>query len=182
MPPSVAPQQEEARGGHGRHTRFPRRPRSHVITEEQLPRRAPEDELAALGRERILSDIDDAVEKDGQKGKTRAKWIFGGVAFAVVVAAIVDLSCHDNIRGWLGDAFDWIEDNPEAGEKTYICQIKGGCRCCASMLYLLLRRCCVYLQISPSSRPQNGEPNSSCASLGILNSRWTRYNSSSRAS
>lgn len=118
MPPSVAPQQEEVDGGHGGHTRFQRRPRSHVIKEEQLPRRAPDDELAALGRQRILSNVDDAVEKDRQSGKTRAKWILGVVIVAVVVAAIVDLSCHENIRGWLEGAFNWIEDNPEAGEKS----------------------------------------------------------------
>lgn len=120
MASSVAPQPEQARGGHGRHTRFPRTPRSHTIKEDELPRRSPEDEHATVGRERILSDVDNAVEKDRQRGKTRAKWTVGMVALTVVVAVIVDLACHDNVRGWLEDAFTWIEDNPEAGETTII--------------------------------------------------------------
>lgn len=110
MPPSVS-----SGGEHDdRSYRFLRRPRTPVVVEEKLPRRSPEDELAAIARR---SEVEEAVEMDNQQGKHRAKIIVGIVAFCVVVAVIVDVACHDNVQNWLDESFDWIEENPKAGER-----------------------------------------------------------------
>lgn len=97
-----------------RHRRFLRKPKPHSVTEEKLPRRAQEDVVVAtLVSE---SDVDEAVEMDNRQGKHRMKLILGFVVVAVVISAVVDLSCHENIRSWLQASFDWIEENPRAGE------------------------------------------------------------------
>ena len=98
-----------------RHRRFPRRPKPQIVMEETLPRRGKEDAIATLIRE---SDVDEAVEMDHRQGKHRLKMILGFVVVAVVISAIIDLACHENIRTWLQVSFDWIEENPEAGETT----------------------------------------------------------------
>lgn len=103
--------QEEEGGAQRGHRRFLRRPKTQCVTEEKLPRRA---------RDALVSEsaVDEAVEMDNMQGKHRAKLILGVVVVAVVISAIVDLSCHENIRSWLQESFDWIESNPKAGENT----------------------------------------------------------------
>eukprot|EP00904_Undaria_pinnatifida_P000308 jgi/Undpi1/10278/HiC_scaffold_28.g12730.m1 len=100
--------QEEEGGAQRGHRRFLRRPKTQCVTEEKLPRRA---------RDALVSEsaVDEAVEMDNMQGKHRAKLILGVVVVAVVISAIVDLSCHENIRSWLQESFDWIESNPKAG-------------------------------------------------------------------
>lgn len=98
-----------------RHRRFPRQPKPQSVTEETLPRRGEKDAIAKLMTE---SDVDEAVEMDHRQGTHRLKMILGFVVVAVVISAIIDLACHENIRTWLQVSFDWIEENPEAGEST----------------------------------------------------------------
>ena len=96
------------------HRRF-RRPKPQEVKEEKLPHRAKDDAIATLVCE---SDVDEAVEMDNRQGKHRAKLILGCVVVAVVISAIVDLACHENIRSWLQVSFDWIEENPKSGDST----------------------------------------------------------------
>lgn len=86
-----------------------------VVTEEPLPRRhRREHDMVELSA--VRDEVDEAVETDKRRGRVRLKRIVVFVIVAVVVATIVDVACHDNVRMWLGASFDWIEDNPNAGE------------------------------------------------------------------
>lgn len=87
------------------------------VRESSHPRRTAEENFADMAKE---SDVDQAIELAVQRWKRRAKITFVVVAVCLVVAAIVDLACHDNVRGWLEDSFDWIEENPEAGKLDLI--------------------------------------------------------------
>lgn len=104
---------DEEEGNIRRHRRFLRSPTTLAVVEDKLPRRGYHE--GALTRSQ--ADVDEAVEMDNRQGKYRAKKIVAFMVVAIVVTAIVDLSCHDNIRNWLERSFDWIEENPEAGEQ-----------------------------------------------------------------
>lgn len=85
-----------------------------VVTEEPLPRRHREHDM--VERSAMRDEVDEAVEVDDRRGRVRLKRILMFVVVAVVVATIVDVACHDNVRTWLNVSFDWIEENPRAGE------------------------------------------------------------------
>lgn len=87
--------------------------RCTAVKELKLPRRIPDDELAAMNSR---TDVEEAVEVDLQRRKNRVKTIIALVIVCIVIAVIVDLSAHNNVRNWLDGAMDWIEDNPKSGE------------------------------------------------------------------
>lgn len=95
-----------------------------VVKEGPLPRQHREHATA----ERVAMDeeVGQAVEKDDEGVRRRMKRILMFVVVALVVSAIVDIACHDNVRTWLETSFDWIEDNPKAGEcaRLYSCKVR----------------------------------------------------------
>lgn len=103
--------QVETNDGNRQHRTHVSRP--GVVTEEKYPRRRGKEELEAIA----IADVKEAIEIDNQRWRLRAKIIFGVLLVGVVTAAIVDLVCHDNVQNWLDLCFDWIEENPEAGER-----------------------------------------------------------------
>lgn len=78
--------------------------------EEPGPRRYTDNGMTLSAR------LTDAVERDSEQGKCRAKVIVAVVVLGLLAATITDLACHDNVRNFLSDTFDWIEENPESGE------------------------------------------------------------------
>lgn len=111
---SVNTQRQQQGDGNNqrRHRRFPRGKQPPIVIEDKSPRRRQEKAIETLVRE---SDVDEAVEMDHMQGKHRLKMILGFVVVAVVISAIIDLACHENIRTWLQVSFNWIEKNPKAG-------------------------------------------------------------------
>lgn len=85
--------------------------------EEQGPRRN-EDDLSVSTR--ISNEVDSAVESDVRRVKFRAKVMVAVLVLGLLVATIVDLACHDNVRNFLGETFEWIECNPRSGEWRYM--------------------------------------------------------------
>ncbi|CAN0123763.1 unnamed protein product [Ectocarpus sp. 13 AM-2016] len=85
-----------------------------VVKEGPLPRQHRE--YAIAERAAMDEEVRQAVEKDNERVNQRIKRIMMFVVVALVVSAIVDIACHDNVRTWLETSFDWIEDNPKAGE------------------------------------------------------------------
>lgn len=83
------------------------------MKEQKLPQRIPDDQLAAMNNH---MEVEEAVEVDLQRRKTRVKTIIALVIVCIVIAVIVDLSAHNNVRNWLDGAMDWIKDNPKSGE------------------------------------------------------------------
>lgn len=70
-----------------------------------------------LDRVELYDEVSEAVEMDKQRFSRRIRRTLAFVIVALVVAAIVDIACHDNVRTWLETSFDWIEANPRAGER-----------------------------------------------------------------
>lgn len=64
----------------------------------------------------LSARLTDAVERDSEQGKCRAKAITVVLILGLLAATITDLACHDNVRNFLRDVFEWIEENPESGE------------------------------------------------------------------
>ncbi|CAM9491348.1 unnamed protein product [Pylaiella littoralis] len=101
-----------------------------VVTEEPLPRcHRREHDMVELSA--VRDEVDEAVETDKRRGRVRLKRIVVFVIVAVVVATIVDVACHDNVRMWLGASFDWIEDNPNAGVVVFAALF-----CVATLLFV----------------------------------------------
>lgn len=92
------------------------KPRVPSPEEQELPRRNAEDERAAM--DSVYENVDVAVEEDGKRTKCRAKVIVAVMVVGLLTATIVDFACHDNVRNWLEASFDWIEENPTAGERA----------------------------------------------------------------
>lgn len=99
------------------------RPKRHTsqttpteVKEETLPRRHYEHD--PIEREAMYEELGEAVEMDKERSRKRLKGTLMFVVVAVIVAAIVDIACHDNVRMWLQASFDWIEENPKAGERV----------------------------------------------------------------
>lgn len=82
------------------------------MREESGPRRHHD----TLARSEMYEEVNEAVEMDKQRFSRRVRRTLAFAVLVLVVAAIVDLACHDNVRNWLETSFDWIEANPEAGE------------------------------------------------------------------
>lgn len=85
-----------------------------VVMEDSMPHRRREHDMAE--RSVMRDEVDQAVEIDKRRGRVRFQRILMFVVVAIVIATIVDISCHDNVRTWLETSFDWIEENPKAGE------------------------------------------------------------------
>lgn len=71
-----------------------------------------------VGRSVVAADenLDEAVRDDEAKEKSRTRIFLVILVLGLVTATIVDLACHNNVRSWLESCFEWIEDNPKAGE------------------------------------------------------------------
>lgn len=110
---SVGSGDQEQAERRSRQSLFWWRCRCTAVKEEKLPRRSPEDELAAMNSR---TEVEEAVEVDLQRRKNRVKTIIALVIVCIVIAVIVDLSAHNNVKNWLEGAMDWIEDNPKSGE------------------------------------------------------------------
>lgn len=82
------------------------------VEEETLPRRRH----GTVERSELYEEVSEAVEIDKQRFSRRIRRTLAFVLVALVVSAIVDIACHDNVRTWLETSFDWIEANPRAGE------------------------------------------------------------------
>lgn len=75
------------------------------------------------GNDSAKSHDEDAGSDTGDNekgGRCWTKFIMALLILGVVTATIVDLACHDNVRSWLEDCFQWIEDNPKGGESHFI--------------------------------------------------------------
>lgn len=98
----------------GRKHRRSRRPRTQIpVEQDDFPRRSAGETMEIRARR---ANVDEAVDQDNKNTKNRSKLLIGLAVLGLVVAVIVDLSCHHHVRNWLDGAFGWIEDNPEAGE------------------------------------------------------------------
>lgn len=60
--------------------------------------------------------VDEVLSEEDKRARWWTKITLIVLVLGLVVATIVDLACHDNVRSWLDECFDWIEGNPKAGE------------------------------------------------------------------
>ena len=87
--------------------------RRPTMEEDKRPQGVPDDGLVAIEKR---TEVEKAVEVDLERGNNRGKKIIGLVIACIVIAVIVDLLTHNNVKSWLEEALEWIERNPWSGE------------------------------------------------------------------
>ncbi|CAM9111301.1 unnamed protein product [Ascophyllum nodosum] len=90
--------------------------RRPTMEEDKRPQGVPDDGLVAIEKR---TEVEKAVEVDLERGNNRGKKIIGLVIACIVIAVIVDLLTHNNVKSWLEEALEWIERNPWSGSVVF---------------------------------------------------------------